>query len=326
VKRVLSVVAKCLVSALLLLLVFRMTPFAQVRAALREASLPLFAAGFLVGLLSLWASAVRLKCLTELQGMSISVRGHVLIHLYAAFYGLFLPGVLAGSVLRWNKMRLPDRNAAGALVVVLLNRLIGTTVTAGAGVLLWLVAGRRENHPTACLALLVVFLGLLALQVGLLHEGVAGAIFRFLDAGGRFSAPLRRTLRKVAEAIGHLHGMPRETAVRIVGLALAEEVLGIVTFVLFARAVRIDLSLPDLGWIRAFVAVAVTMPVSIAGLGIREGSLVVLLAPYSVPGGSAVALSALLLARSVILGLAGGLAEAKNLFQERKASPPHGGR
>jgi len=174
-------------------------------------------------------------------------------------------------------------------------------------------------------SLLAVLFGLLMLQAGLLHPGVAGRWVRFLDSRW-LPESVRHGFRQVALAIGHYRGLPARTGLEIAGLALAEEGLGILAFVLFARAVNLAVPVVDLGWIRALVMIATTVPVSVAGLGVREGGLVLLLAPYGVVGADAVALSTLVFARSVLLGMAGALVEARSLIAGRgdPPRPPRG--
>jgi hypothetical protein len=59
------------------------------------------------------------------------------------------------------------------------------------------------------------------------------------------------------------------------------------------------------------VQLAAQLPISIAGLGVREGTLVGVLPLYGVNPSAAVAFSFLLLARTIVLGIGGGLLEAR---------------
>lgn len=56
------------------------------------------------------------------------------------------------------------------------------------------------------------------------------------------------------------------------------------------------------------------LPISFAGLGVREGTLVFLLQPYGVSATDAVALFFLFFARALLVAGIGGLFEAKNIF------------
>ena len=59
------------------------------------------------------------------------------------------------------------------------------------------------------------------------------------------------------------------------------------------------------------------LPLSFSGFGIREGGLILLLSPYGIPGAMAVALSFLLYLCRILVGVAGGLLEAKNVLLAR---------
>ena len=93
------------------------------------------------------------------------------------------------------------------------------------------------------------------------------------------------------------------------------------SFLCFARSLDIELCFVHIGWIRSVVAVLMMRPISFAGLGLREGSLVLLLPPYGVAESDAVALSLLLFANNVAIKLLGGLVELRYALQHRTAHP-----
>ena len=100
----------------------------------------------------------------------------------------------------------------------------------------------------------------------------------------------------------------------IYGLNLIKHLLGILSFYLFALSLGMDLSIVSVGWVRSFIVIISVIPISISGFGIREGSLIYLLQPYSVSAPEAVALSLLFFSKSLIVGVIGGLLEAKTLI------------
>jgi len=59
------------------------------------------------------------------------------------------------------------------------------------------------------------------------------------------------------------------------------------------------------------------LPISISGLGVREGGLIMLLEPFGVSGATAVALSFLMLARSLLLGAIGATLEIQSALTEK---------
>ena len=65
------------------------------------------------------------------------------------------------------------------------------------------------------------------------------------------------------------------------------------------------------------VALAMVLPISISGVGVREGGLALLLAPYGVPAEKAVAIGLLWFLLNILCGLAGGLM----FLADRKPAP-----
>ena len=90
--------------------------------------------------------------------------------------------------------------------------------------------------------------------------------------------------------------------------------IGIASFVCFARALRIAAPAVDLGWVRAALDLVLILPISIAGLGVRDASVVAMLSHLGVPSAAALAFSFLLLARTLSVALLGGLVEGTRIY------------
>ena len=77
---------------------------------------------------------------------------------------------------------------------------------------------------------------------------------------------------------------------------------------------HLAIPLITLDWVRAMVLIVQFIPVSIAGLGIREGVLVFILPIYGISPGDAMAFSLLLFALIIVIGLVGGIFEANEVL------------
>ena len=71
-----------------------------------------------------------------------------------------------------------------------------------------------------------------------------------------------------------------------------------------------------MGWVQTIIIIVNTIPISISGIGVREGGLIFLLKPYGVSGAEAVALSFLVFARNVAISLIGGVLRSGNFYPE----------
>jgi hypothetical protein len=92
--------------------------------------------------------------------------------------------------------------------------------------------------------------------------------------------------------------------------------LGTVIYYLLAISLGIDISFLTMGWIRSVVTLVLMVPISISGLGVREGLLLWFLEPYRTTGGDTLALSFLVFSVTVLfVGVLGGFLEGRNLLR-----------
>jgi uncharacterized membrane protein YbhN (UPF0104 family) len=106
--------------------------------------------------------------------------------------------------------------------------------------------------------------------------------------------------------------LPARDHASLLGLAVGRHVVLLFGMGLCARAVGIDADWSTLAWVRALVALATLLPVSVSGLGLREAGFAVLLEPYGVPVAQAVALSLLVFSQVLFLAALGAIVEARS--------------
>lgn len=104
--------------------------------------------------------------------------------------------------------------------------------------------------------------------------------------------------------------------------SLAQDLLRAAGAYSFARALDLDLGFLTVAWMRVAVHAVMLLPISIAGLGVRESTLVLLAAPYGLTASEAVAWSFLMFAGTLLAALLGGLNEARGLWFGRSSTEP----
>lgn len=306
---------KILVSGGILYYLLSTIPIAEIAGALRGVD-PLYVVlGFAVVPLSGLAAAAQQKVLTDLQGLRLSILRIAEVNLVVRFYDLFLPSTV-GSVIRWRRFSTPARRPAEALATLAFHRGLETLVMLALGLFFWFLARPPDVSPLVSGALIVGLALLLAAQVGLFNRRFAALVTRALEARPARVLPavVRSKIGKVAKAAGVFERLSTRGVAYMVGLSVARRLLGVLGFVWLARAVHLELAFAVAGWIDAFLAILLSLPISIAGLGVREASLVVFLQSYGVSAADALALSFLLLARKLVRAGLGGLAEARRAF------------
>jgi uncharacterized membrane protein YbhN (UPF0104 family) len=101
-------------------------------------------------------------------------------------------------------------------------------------------------------------------------------------------------------------------------LSVVAHLGGIVGYWLVAQSLDMSLSLLIIAWIRSGMMLVTLLPVTIAGLGVREVAALVLLQQYGVESNIAIAFSMLVFAATVVgIALLGGLTEAWRFVYSR---------
>ena len=92
--------------------------------------------------------------------------------------------------------------------------------------------------------------------------------------------------------------------------------LTILLFYMVGRSLDITIAMYTLPWIVAMVYLIYMIPVSISGLGVREGALVLVLPYYGVDPSTAMVFSLILFGLLLLMGLAGGILEIREFIQD----------
>jgi uncharacterized protein (TIRG00374 family) len=308
------------VSAAVLGLILYKLPLGGIVDSLRHARAGLLLAGFLLVVPLVWFSALRLWILTRAQGMPLSVNQLLSINLACDFYGLFLPGYLAGGAIRWYKLSRLDDKPSEAIAVIGFNRMVELATALALGVLFWTLDPIARTH-----ALIPVFFVGALLALGVLHLLVFGniasldgkAIAQRLLRLNR-AAVLGRKLDRLFASLGRLGKLGGWNLSCVVSVSCVTHLLGIFSAYLLAQSLSLELTVVNLGWVRTVLMVVLMLPISWSGLGVREGSLILLLRQYGVLPEEAVALSLLIFFRGALRAVVGGFVETRSLFLSRR--------
>ena len=275
-------VIRLCVSALLLALIFTLVPFAEVWAAARQISLPLWLGALGLFLAGHAAAAAKWRILI---GSGISYRQAFRAHLAGLAANLALPSVAGGDVVRAGLvMKHADdkgRLAMGSVADRLIDTL-GLALIALASA--WLAWGPRLDSG---IWLGWPLLGLLAVVAGALLA--MPALDRF---AGRNERPgkLARLLTKMVHLAAELARSPGRLLLCLV-ISMAVQCLFVGINIAFAEAANVEA--PVAAWFFAWTTAKIIAiaPISLGGLGVREASMAALLVPFGADPAQVVAIA-----------------------------------
>jgi uncharacterized protein (TIRG00374 family) len=307
----------------LLLLIFRVVPFADVMRSIRSAQPAKLWTGFALLFVARLVAAWRMKLLTDAQDLRLTMPEIFEIGTTSTFYGLILPGTLSGGLIRWYKLA-RQGNAVGALAALTWDRLADTAAVAIIGIVGWGLSRPAGGQAVIGSGLLGVCIGLVALYLAGFSRHVGNVVLGPIDAAARRLREgwLRGKLEAVAVAARSYHGRGAVFPTKVAAYSLAVQLVGSVGFYVWAQALGSPVGLPEVTWARACYTLVLLLPITFAGLGAREGVLILLLQPYGVTGADAVALSFIQLGGTLILAVLGGLYEFRNFWRRRGRPVP----
>lgn len=289
--------------------------------ALRRVDMRWFAVALAIHLLGIAVRAYRWSLLIASLGAPVSFGRLLYLYLVGNFFNTFLPTGIGGDVVKIVELA-PERGGATAFSTVFVDRLTG--ILGSSLIALAAVLTLPGSVPSEVRALVVIIAGGIVFATWMLTQG------KYLDRliwQSRFfsNLPLAGKLHKIYLAL---------TSYSIGAIARATLVSLPFTLTLIATQVALSLALGLNVDVRYFViftpivALAQVLPISLNGLGIREGAFALLFASVGVAASDAVAMSLLYQLLRALSGLLGGvLYIIGNLRDEaagRRASTPDG--
>jgi len=318
------VLIRIAVAAIALVLLASRVDLAEVRAALVTTSPRTIGLAIAASFAANLAVAFRLRVLLAAQDVPARTRQTLAINLAAYFYNLFLPvGGVGVAALRLQRLSQRTRGRyTAALTAMVCDRLAAIAAVGFVGLVCWFA----DPHAKPVGGLLVLLGGLTAIGLLVAPRAVPLQVRHFVRefrAGGSgtwWSAALLR----LSTALGLVARLSPTALASIFGISILAQLPGSVVFAILGQGLGLPVSLVAMGWIRSVVVLITVIPLSIGGLGVREGALVFTLAAFGVPAHDALALSILIFATTILApGLAGGLLEGVRWLRGA-AARPHG--
>ncbi len=295
------VTVRWIATAVLLAWLARTADWRSVGPTLAAASSTGILAAALCYLASQFASVARWRQLVRSGGLTASVSRLLTAYFEGMFVNICLPTSIGGDVLKVLRIGGPRHKTIAATTVVA-DRAAGVValiILLGFGFLLRF----RDRLPAGAIPLTVIAFPILGaaaiIGLRLLLEHVA----RSENAAGR-----------LVRAIPLLTAAPW---LRIVAWALVVQGLNVAAVAAAAQAIGATITLAGLLVATELASLATALPLSIAGVGIRESTLPILLADDGVPRSAAIALGITWSAIVLSVGIIGGLG---HIIEQRRAT------
>lgn len=234
------------------------------------------------------------------------------VYLVGLFFSLFLPTSVGGDAIRAVAVSRSSKRPGWAMSSIVLERMLGLIAMFGllaCGALLAPSVFRvatgsasldlsRPAGRTMAAAAVVLGSAMIFLPVAVRHPAVKRV---FSDALGLWLDFARR---------------PASVGAAVVASVFVQTTYLCVWYIL-ALALRLPIPFTHLLVFVPFVSIAAMLPITVAGIGLREGAWVMLLGKYGIGSADAVAFSLIYFGAVLIVSLVGGI-----LFALGRVTPP----
>ncbi|MGE0611968.1 MAG: lysylphosphatidylglycerol synthase transmembrane domain-containing protein [Hyphomicrobiales bacterium] len=291
-----AIALKLAIGAGLLALLFTAIDFPELWRRLAAVDPLCFAAAVALMMVQLAIYAVRLHVMAAAAGGYLPLGQAVIANFELMFFTQAVPTQLAGDAVRALRARKCGMSWPQAITAILLDRVVGVSVMLLVAPLLLLAI--PDSGRGQVLLALGALLAVAAAGLGVLYH--AGSVLKRLEHWRAVRLAIR-----ASEAFRLLLARPRDLARAALASVAGHACSGLAASVL-AAGLALDLPVWPAVAAMALVQIAVLLPLSIGGWGVREGAFVVVMSLLGLSATDALAVSILYGLATLVTGLAGG--------------------
>ncbi len=244
--------------------------------------------------------------------MKFSLAELININFVIRFYTLIMPrGVATG--IRWLKYRQSGNDSDAFILVVFENILNIFILMFTATFFLSLSMNKLGNSAYYAIGCSIIgfFLALVALL-----NFFSSVFFSFtkkiyLLLNKTIPPFLIKKIDLLLNSARSFHQIDKKTIAYIIALSLLSYAFFVISPYILSKAMHIEIDLIAIAWTRSLVLLMALIPITVAGLGIREAGYISFLGMYAIPKQEALAFSLSIFVIQLIIGAVGLLSEIR---------------
>ena len=282
-----------------------------IAAALKDVDLSFYLLSTLIAVLSNIFIATKYYLLIKASPINHSIYSLVKINFISRFYALFLPTAVGREWVRWLKVTRHQEGRSSFLASIIFERLTflivlilcGSVPLYMYGSISEIVTLRLRLQPWVILALVIIAASLslyVSASVRYLAKSIGGRMLNHFFDGSR--------VELFVESFS-LNNMKAAFYAAIIGLSFVWQIFYISRLFALIKAAGLPLDLIDIVWMGSLVLLLQTLPISFAGIGLREGAYGYLFTLYGLPPEKGVLIGILFFSQMLIMAFVGGIFE-----------------
>ena len=305
IKSIWTLIRLC-VSVSAVALVFYVAPVGKIANTVVSSHWPWLVPAIILQLMLRVMTAVNMSMLANFQGLNLGFVTMLRIAFATAFYGLFLPGGLAGGTVTFAKYIQLGAGAAASLINIMANKGIGVLAACVLSLCAWFYERWDQPLWLPIAGPLLLMLSLFLLRGVCSGFGSLAWLIQWLD---RRSGALAKQAATVCRQLNVVAQLSWQQMVPLFIAAILLHVIAAAAMLMFAAVLDILVPLATLIWVYGVIFLVSLLPISFANLGVREASMIILLRPSGITAEEVTAWSILMYSGPLTAAVIGGLME-----------------
>jgi hypothetical protein len=295
---------KAIISIALLALLIWISNVGEIINVMSGADMRYYAAAFALFLFQQVVVTYCWQLLLVAQKNAVPFLQTLKVHFVGSFFGTFLPSSISMDVVRAYHLSRYLRRGVDAASSMFVTRVAGFGINFLLALIVAIPVCRANNDFQILWAVAIsTFVFFAAIWVTLHRwslQAISGILRRF-------------NLAKIAEKLAYFRESILDVAVsksamlKVLALSVFFQMLGVVIIYVVGRAVSIELDFWHYCIYVPLITAIAVLPVSVLGIGIREGAFVFFFTQAGVPKAAALSLSLLLFSQSLLMAAMGGI-------------------
>lgn len=310
-KQLAKFLIRILITTVLLVWVFSRIDLQQFWQTVKTTRWQFLIAVWALTIIVFWINSIKMQLILKKQGCNVSTFTLFGASAVTLLYSMIVPGILSAGI-KWYILRKDTGKGSNVLSSMLYNQLSIMFVMTVFGLLALIVTNPATNArnrwllPAICSILLAV---IILISLLLLNSRTGGKIVKALGLLlSPFPEKMRRKSQEIIEQIAIFQTVGISFHLTMASITIIANLIGGVSiYILSASGANITAPLGVLVWLCAIVYLLGRMPISVANLGVREATLVGLLALYGVETSPALLMSMILFSAIIVMAVIGAI-------------------
>jgi len=299
-------ILKILISCIIMYLLCRRIDFEEFRGVIKTTAKDGVVIVVVAYLISTIINAVKWQVLLPKTELSFLIG----LSFRAQLYSVVLPGQLFGEASKITAWSGRNESKADVAASVIFDKITGLLSQIIVGIIGLMFSSKAAEINNKWVIFLVLIVGCLLVYFSV-EVRVAKIIRKTIDIFGIISRPLQKKLMNLYDSWCRF-ASKRDIMAKSFIWGFINQAFGIIPIWYLSMRMELDVGLSEFCWINPLMSIILLLPISFAGIGLRDSSLASMLTLFNVPVEKSLILSMSILAGQMVAALFGGIYALKS--------------